>query len=152
MLNAPASWSARASSRSSWASCLRFPCSLYPPSLRYLWGVRPICPITGIPALTIAFTRSAYSVPPSSFTASAPALTKATADSTAFEVLGSYVPKGMSPTIIADGSARATAIVWRIISSRLTVWVDFIPRTTIPRLSPTSMMSTPASSTIKALG
>ena len=68
----PAASSARASSRS-WAafSAVR-PCALKPPSIVADWGVRPIWPITGIPAPTIAATRVSVGPAPSSLTASAP--------------------------------------------------------------------------------
>jgi hypothetical protein len=45
---------------------------LKPPSTVAVWGVNPTCPITGIPASTIAFARTTDVPPRSIFTASAP--------------------------------------------------------------------------------
>ena len=49
------------------------PCALKPPSIVADCGVRPMWPITGMPASTIARTRESIAPAPSSFTASAPA-------------------------------------------------------------------------------
>ena len=49
------------------------PCALKPPSMVALCGVRPMWPITGMPASVSAWTRESIVPAPSSFTASAPA-------------------------------------------------------------------------------
>ncbi len=54
----PASWSASASSATWTACCIVRPCVRYPPSADALWGVRPTCPITGMPAATTARARA----------------------------------------------------------------------------------------------
>ena len=58
----------------------------------------------------------------------------------------------MSPITSARRAPRTTAFVWWIISSIVTGMVLEYPRTTIPRESPTSRMSTPASSRSMAVG
>ncbi len=66
--NAPASATARASAMTSSAASPR-PCTRYPPSVCSRCGVKPTCPITGMPALVSASTCAATCRPPSSFTA-----------------------------------------------------------------------------------
>ena len=59
---------------------------------------------------------------------------------------------GMSPTTHAFGAPRRTAAVWRIMSSIVTGRVLSKPSIVMPRLSPTRIMSTPASSWRYAVG
>ena len=69
--NAPAFSMAMADSINSFAASSSFPCTLNPPKALTDCGVRPICPITGIDAFTIASILSHTSKPPSNFTACA---------------------------------------------------------------------------------
>ena len=59
---------------------------------------------------------------------------------------------GRSPTTWALFTPRMTARVWPSISSIVTGTVSRYPSSTMPRLSPTRMMSIPASSTHCACG
>ena len=73
----PAASSAIASSTSCRAFSAVRPCALKPPSIVADCGVRPMWPMTGMPAPTSARTRESVGPAPSSLTASAPAsLTK----------------------------------------------------------------------------
>ena len=65
----PASWTARASSRSLAADSAVLPCTLNPPRLCCRCGVRPIWPSTEIPTELIRLIVGAISMPPSSLTA-----------------------------------------------------------------------------------
>ena len=58
----------------------------------------------------------------------------------------------MSPTINARRTPRETAFTWWSISSMVTGRVFSYPSTTIPTLSPTRTISTPASSATCAVG
>ena len=58
----------------------------------------------------------------------------------------------MSPTTCARLTPRVTAFVCMSISSMVTGTVSLYPSSTMPRLSPTRMMSMPASSTIRPWG
>ena len=80
-----------------------------------------MCPITGIPASTIARMRESDAPAPSSLTTSARAsLTKRTAFVTAASSETWYEPNGMSPTTIGRLAARATVRVRNSISSMVT--------------------------------
>ena len=71
-------------------------------------GVRPMWPITGMPASTIARTRESIAPAPSSFTASAPAsFTKRMAFSTASSSETWKEPNGMSAITSGRCSRRA---------------------------------------------
>ena len=65
--NAPALSRASAPSTTALAPFESLPCARYPPSSFTDCGVSPTCPITGIPAVVIASTRPATSVPPCEF-------------------------------------------------------------------------------------
>jgi len=81
---APASVTARASSRMRSLANRLLPCILKPPMACTDWGVSPTCPTTGMPAATTRAIVSAISSPPSSFTDSArPSCTSRAADSRA---------------------------------------------------------------------
>ena len=69
----PAASSASASARSCCAFAAVRPCVLNPPRIVSDCGVRPTCPITPMPAETIALTRESEGPAPSSLTTSAPA-------------------------------------------------------------------------------
>ena len=69
---APASWTARASASSERACSLFLPWTRTRPIALIAWGVSPMWPMTGIPALTIASIVRALRTPPSIFTAWAP--------------------------------------------------------------------------------
>src|SRR5215467_4726443 len=58
----------------------------------------------------------------------------------------------MSPTTSALGFVRVTAAVWRTMTSTVTESVSSKPSTALPTESPTSMMSAPARSAIRADG
>ena len=97
------------------------PWTLNPPSMPAVCGVSPMCPNTGMPAVTIARTVSAISCPPSSFTESAPPSLyrmPAFVMACSFEML--YDMNGMSPTTCARFTARMTAFVCESISSIVT--------------------------------
>ena len=80
----PAASSASASSYSCTAFAALRPCALKPPSIVAVCGVRPMWPITGMPADVSARTRESIGPAPSSLTASAAAsLTKRIAVSSA---------------------------------------------------------------------
>ena len=114
----PASASACASSRIWRADSVSRPWTLKPPSLRYDWGVRPTCPITGMSAARIASTAGRILRPPSTLIAAHPASArKRPAFSTARAGSAWYERNGMSPTTTARLAARATARAWRIIES-----------------------------------
>ena len=110
--------------------------------------------MTGIPASTIVRTRETIGPAPSSLIASAPAsFTKRIAFSSAFSSETWNEPNGMSPTTIGCRAARTTVRVRNSISSIVTgTVVPSWPRTTIAAVSPTRMMSTPASSAKRAPG
>ena len=115
--NAPASWTARASARSARAWSLDLPWIRTRPRVLIAWGVRPMWPITGIPARTSASIVRVLRTPPSIFTAWAPASRrKRPALATASSALA-YDRNGMSPTIRARLVPRTTAFVWWSISS-----------------------------------
>ena len=88
--------------------------------------------------------------PPSSLTASAPALMTATAFATAASSPHWYEPNGMSPTTIASFVARATAPTAASVSERFTGSVVAYPSALMPIESPTRMIGTPASSASRA--
>jgi len=67
----PASWSASASSNSCTAFDAVRPWALKPPSMVAVCGVRPMCPMTGMPTPVSACTRESIEPAPSSLTASA---------------------------------------------------------------------------------
>jgi hypothetical protein len=113
-----------------------------------------MCPITGIPDSTMRRTRETMGPAPSSLTMSAPpSLTKRIALRTASSSDTWYEPNGMSPTTSGRFEWRETVLVRKSISSTVTgTVVPSWPRTTIAAVSPTRMMSTPASSAKRAPG
>ena len=75
-----------------------------------LCGVKPMCAMTGMPALVIASICAATRRPPSSLTAwQPPSFMNRTAVRRACVGPSSYEPKGRSPTINAVLVARTTA-------------------------------------------
>ncbi|OPZ60167.1 MAG: hypothetical protein BWY88_00564 [Synergistetes bacterium ADurb.Bin520] len=58
----------------------------------------------------------------------------------------------MSPMQKVWGAPRRTAWLWRMQSSMVTGTVPSYPNTTIPRESPTRIMSIPAASAKEAVG
>ena len=68
---APASWTARASAMSLRADSFERPCTRKPPSWLTACGVRPMWPMTGMPAVTMASMVRAERTPPSTLTACA---------------------------------------------------------------------------------
>ena len=143
----PAASSARASSTRRRACSAVRPWALNPPSAVADCGVRPMCPITGMPAPTIAATRESDGPAPSSLTASAPAsLTNRIAFVTASASETWNDPKGMSATTSGRCDPRVTARVSTIISSIDAGTVESCPSTVIAAESPTRIRSTPASS------
>ena len=150
----PASSSRLASSITRKASSAVLPAGLNPPILEMDCGVSPTCPTTPIPASEIARIVSARAgKPPSTLTASTPpSLSILTDESIAWAVDASKHPNGRSPTMNGLDAPRVTALQKEIISSRVTGSVVSWPCTTIPALSPTRTMSTPASSACAALG
>ena len=112
-----------------------------------------MCPITGMPAPTIARTRESIGPAPSSLTASAPAsLTKRIAFSSASSSETWNDPNGMSPTTSGRFAPRVAARVSISISSIDAGTVESWPSTTIAAESPTRISSTPAPSASRALG
>lgn len=116
-------------------------------------GVNPRCAITGIPSDVSVSVSDTVCGPDSSFTASA---SSSLSMRPAFRTLSvSSAPKlrnGMSATTTASAVARATAPVADAISSTETGSVVSYPSFAFPTLSPTRIMSTPASSTTDAVG
>ena len=109
--------------------------------------------MTGIPAPTIARTRSASGPAPSSFTASIPAsLTKRTAFRTASSSDTWYEPNGRSPMTSGRRAPRAHARASISISSIVAGTVESRPSTVIAAESPTRTMSIPASSASRPVG
>jgi len=105
-----------------------------------------------MPADVIARICAAERLPPSNFTASAPvAFMTRTADSSACCGPASYEPNGRSTTTNARVAAPATARAGGIMSSIVTGSVVACPCIVFPIESPTSSMSTPASSKIRAV-
>ena len=114
----PAASSASASRTSCAAFAAVRPCALKPPSAVADCGVRPMWPITGTPAPTIACTRESIVPAPSILTASAPAsLTKRIAFVTASSSDTWKEPNGMSATMSGRRAPRVTARVSTSISS-----------------------------------
>ena len=144
ILNTPASSSALADSINFSAVSFVFPWTRYPWDNIVVCGCNPIWPITGIPVSTIALMVSAISIPPSSFTASAPAFINLPEFFIASETFAWYDMKGRSPTTNAFCLARLTASVNIFICVIVTGIVFSYPNMTIPPLSPTSKTSTPA--------
>ncbi len=123
------------------------PWALKPPSIVADCGVSPMWPMTGMPEPTSARARESIGPAPSILTASAPAsLTKRTAFSTAVSSETWKEPNGMSATTSGRCAPRVTARASTIISSIVAGTVDEWPSTVIAAESPTSTMSTPASS------
>ena len=81
------------------------------------WGVRPMWPMTGISASTMASIIGRRLRPPSSFTDWAPARTSVAAFSTAAVTDVWYAIQGRSPTTNGLGLARATAATWWAMSA-----------------------------------
>ncbi len=143
----PAAWSASASRTSCAAFDAVRPCALKPPSAVADCGVRPMWPITGTPAPTMACTRESIVPAPSSFTASAPAsLTNRTAFVTASSSDTWKEPNGMSATTSGRLAPRVTARVSTSISSIVAGTVESWPSIVIAAESPTRIMSAPAAS------
>ncbi len=141
----PAASSARESDSSASAFSAERPCALYPPSIVADWGVSPRCPITGMPAATMLWTRESIAPAPSSLTASAPAsLTKRMALRIASSSETWNDPKGMSAMTSGRLAPRVTARVRISISSIVAGTVDSWPSTVIAAESPTRTRSAPA--------
>ncbi len=86
-----------------------------------LCGVKPMCAITGIPAVVSASTWAATRRPPSSFTAwQPPSLRNRTPVRSAWVGPSSYEPNGRSATTSARRVARTTARTSGSISSTVT--------------------------------
>ena len=101
-----------------------------------------MCPITGMPAPTIARTRESIAPAPSSFTASAPAsLTKRIALRTASSSETWNEPNGMSAITSGRRAPRVTARVSTSISSIVAGTVESWPSMVIAAESPTSTRS-----------
>ena len=116
-------------------------------------GVRPMWPITGMPAPTIAWTRESVGPAPSSLTASAPAsLTKRTALRSASSSETWNEPNGMSATTSGRRAPRVTARVSTIISSIVAGTVESWPSMVIAAESPTRIRSAPAASASRPEG
>ena len=148
--NAPASSTAFASASTFSAASRVLPCFLKPPYSLTDCGVIPTCARTGMPAVVRRRMSPHTDAPPSSFTASAPALMIATAFFTASSSPHWYEPNGMSPTTIASFAPRATAATAASVSDMLTGSVVSYPRQLFPCESPTRMIGAPASSASRA--
>mmetsp|Transcript_14714 Transcript_14714/g.41849 ORF Transcript_14714/g.41849 Transcript_14714/m.41849 type:complete len:310 (-) Transcript_14714:386-1315(-) len=153
MKDAPASSRARASFSNFSTASLVFPCIRNPPAAATACGHRPMCPTTTIPADASALIVGAISSPPSTLIASTlPSFMRRAALITASCGVRNE-PNGISPTTrLFSGPVAVTALQWWIISSIVTPTVEERPNTTIPTLSPTRIISTPASLAIRALG
>ncbi len=107
--------------------------------------------MTGISAASRAAITSRRTRPPSILTATAPpSLTRRSASRAASRGDTWKLPYGMSTMTGISGRARATARQWWSMSSTVTGRVVSCPSTTMPRESPTSSASTPASRLTRA--
>ena len=83
-------------------------------------GVRPMWPITGIPARTSVSMIRAVRTPPSTLTAWAPASRRKTPAFSRASSGVEYERNGMSAMTIARAEPRTTALVWWTISAIVT--------------------------------
>ena len=148
----PASSSSRASLMSFSASASSLARTVYEPYLLMLCGMRPRCPMMGMPAARMRRTASITSTPPSSLSASAWVIfIILMAFCTASMSPVWYEPKGMSTTTRARCTPRTTDLAMNIIWSSVTGSVVRLPHITFEAESPTSITSTPASSTMRPM-